>query len=110
MTIVGTRVRQKRTELGMTQDMLAKAAGYNSRSTINKIESGERTLSFSRITELAEALGVTPDYLMGVESTPSDSPEVKIGSAIFNAVGNLKKKEIKELIRYAKEQGMGDKK
>ena len=59
MSTVGQRVKEKRLELGMTQDALARAAGYHSRSTINKIESGERNLSFPRIAELADALGVT---------------------------------------------------
>ena len=109
MSFTGQRVRSRRIELGMTQNALAKAAGYHSRSTINKIESGERNLSFPRIAELAEALDVTPDYLLGVESLPIDSMEAKVGTAIVNACGDLKKKEIKELVRYAKERGLGRK-
>ena len=109
MSTVGQRVKEKRLELGMTQDALAKAAGYQSRSTINKIESGERTLSFARIKELADALEVTPDYLIGVESLPMDSMEAKIGIALKQACGDLKKKEIKELVRYAKDHKLGKK-
>jgi transcriptional regulator with XRE-family HTH domain len=109
MSTVGQRVKEKRLELGMTQDALARAAGYHSRSTINKIESGERNLSFPRIAELADALGVTPDYLLGVESLSPDSMEAKIGTALYQACGDMKKKEIKELIRYARDHKLGKK-
>ena len=34
----GERIRQRRVELGLTQEELAIAAGYKSRSSINKIE------------------------------------------------------------------------
>ena len=43
----GDRVRDLRISKGITQDELAKMVGYSSRSTINKIESCNR--SFVRI-------------------------------------------------------------
>ena len=61
----GERVLKLRTEKGMTQDELAIMVGYKSRSTIAKIESGERDPHQSMIVSLAQALGVTPAYLMG---------------------------------------------
>ena len=41
----GERINKIRNEKGMTQDELARAVGYKSRSTIAKIESGERDVS-----------------------------------------------------------------
>ena len=38
---IGERIYKLRTEKGMTQDELAHAVGYKSRSTIAKIEAGE---------------------------------------------------------------------
>lgn len=35
---IGERIRNRRIELNMTQEELAKKAGYKSRSSINKIE------------------------------------------------------------------------
>ena len=61
----GERIYKLRTEKQMTQDELAAAVGYKSRSTIAKIESGERDCHQSMIALLARALGVTPAYLMG---------------------------------------------
>lgn len=61
----GQRILKLRTEKGMTQDELAVMVGYKSRSTIAKIESGERDPHQSMIVLLAHALGVTPAYLMG---------------------------------------------
>ena len=51
----------------MTQSDLARAVGYTSRSTINKIEKDGRGISQDKIVAIARALKVTPSYLMGWE-------------------------------------------
>ncbi len=61
----GNRVKQKRLELGLTQEGLAKAAGYTSRSSINKIELGLVDLPQSKIAAIAKALHTSPSYLVG---------------------------------------------
>ena len=64
---IGERIRRRREELDMTQDELARAAGYKSRSSINKIEIDGRGLPQKKIADIARALKVTPSYLMGWE-------------------------------------------
>lgn len=64
---IGEKIYKLRTEKGMTQDELAIAVGYKSRSTIAKIESGERDPYQSMVVALANALDTTPAYLMGWE-------------------------------------------
>jgi transcriptional regulator with XRE-family HTH domain len=61
---IGERIKARRIELNLTQDELAKKAGYKSRSSINKLESS-RTLPSRKIEKMAEALETTPAYLMG---------------------------------------------
>ena len=70
---IGERIRQRRDELGMTQDELARAAGYKSRSSINKIEVDGRGLPQSKIVDIARALKTTPSYLMGWEDEEAAS-------------------------------------
>lgn len=62
---VGERIRQRRTDLGMTQEDLAKRLGYGSRTAITKIESSDRGLPQKKIKQIAEVLKTTPSYLMG---------------------------------------------
>ena len=62
------RIRQRREQLAMSQDELAKRLGYKSRSSINKIEKGENDIPQSKIVAFANALMVTPEYLMGWET------------------------------------------
>ena len=64
---IGKRIKDLRTSLGMTQDELAKLTGYKSRSSIQKIESGERDITQSTIAAFAKALKVTPSVIMGWE-------------------------------------------
>lgn len=64
---IGERIRIRREELGMSQEELAKAIGYKSRSSINKIEVDGRGLPQNKVVIIAKALHVTPAYLMGWE-------------------------------------------
>lgn len=65
MTSLYDNIRIRRESLGMTQEELANALGYKSRSTIAKIESGENDITQSKISAFAKALRTTPAALMG---------------------------------------------
>ena len=63
---IGERIKQKRIELNLSQDELAKKVGYKSRSSIQKIESA-RKLPLPKVEIMASALNCSPGYLMGWE-------------------------------------------
>ncbi len=69
---IGERIKILRKERGMTQEQLAKKCGYKSLTTINKIELGINRITLSVVEVLAEALGVTPAYLMGWEENTNN--------------------------------------
>lgn len=62
---LGEKVKIRREQIGMTQEELAKKMGYKSKSSITKIEKGERDLPQSKIKQIADCLGTSPSYLMG---------------------------------------------
>lgn len=71
---IGERIRERRKELNISQDELAKKLKYKSRSSINKIELGHYNLTQSKIKAIADALETTPSYIMGwtdIESAPT---------------------------------------
>lgn len=63
----GERIRNRRIELGLTQDELARKLGYKSRSTINKIELGKNDVPQHKILEFAAALDILVEDLMDWE-------------------------------------------
>lgn len=65
LSTIGSRIRNRREELGLSQDELGKRLGYKSRSSINKIELDQRNLTQSKIKAIADALDTTPAYIMG---------------------------------------------
>ncbi len=69
---IGNRIKTQREALGISQDELARKLGYQSRSSINKIESGERDLPQSKIKAIADALCVSPSFIMGWDEKPAD--------------------------------------
>lgn len=65
MSTVGSRIRQRRQELGMSADELAAKLGKN-RATVYRYESDDiENFPISVIDSLANALQVSPAYLMG---------------------------------------------
>lgn len=65
---LGKKVKEKREMLGYSQQKLADLMGYTSRSTITKIEKGERDLPLDKLKLLAKVLKTTPEYLVGWNS------------------------------------------
>ena len=66
-TGIGLRIRDRRKELGLSQEELANRLGLKSKSTVCKIERGDDNLTSDTVTKYALALRTTPAYLMGWE-------------------------------------------
>ena len=69
--MIGKRVRQRRLELGLTQEELAYKMGYKSKSAINKIEMDKNDVNQSKLIRLAIALDCSPSYF--IETDPATS-------------------------------------
>lgn len=68
-------IKNKRIEMGISQEELARRTGYTNRSSIAKIESGKVDLSQTKIMQFAEALDTTPSDLMGWDEEPASQKE-----------------------------------
>lgn len=64
---LGERIKEIRKSKNINQSKLAEKIGYSDRSMITKIEQGKVDLSESKIIAIAEALGVSPHFLVGWE-------------------------------------------
>ena len=114
MSTIGKRILQRRIELNMSQEELALKIGYKDRSSIAKIESGERDIRQRKVIDLANALDTTPQWLMGYEENATSSIDAKdrIDRIIENRdllqISELEKiahqlpeKDVEELVRHA---------
>lgn len=71
---VSTRLKELRTERGLTLAEVATAAGMDT-STLSRLESGARRLTLDHLPPLARALGVRTDDLLG--AAPVIDPRVR---------------------------------
>lgn len=82
MNDIGKRIRQKREELGITQEELAKLLGYKNKSTIAKIENGTNDITQSKVVEFAGVLHTTVAFLMGWEKSHTDEKSTFVLTAL----------------------------
>ena len=71
MLDVYKNIKRIRELKGISQDELARAVGFKSRSSINKIEQGVNDITQSKLVAIANALSVSPGELMGREAEES---------------------------------------
>ena len=71
MSTLAQRISDRRKELGMTQEELAKKLGYKTKSTISRIESGDNDIPLNKVVAFADALQTTRAYIMGWDDTPA---------------------------------------
>ena len=81
---LGANIKKRRYELHMSQQELADALGYKTRSTIAKIESGENDVSQKKLIKIAEALNTTVTALIGGTTAMDVSYVLKESCLISN--------------------------
>ena len=92
---IGQRIRQRREELGLSQQELAARLGYRSKVSISNVENDRDDMTTTRVQKYAKALETTSAYLMGWEET---------ADFIVDDIAIVEKKEerpIRHLIMYA---------
>lgn len=74
MRKIGKRIKDRREELGLSQEELAQRLGYKNKSSIAKIEAGINDIVLSKAEAFAKALETNVFYLMGWVESPEESP------------------------------------
>lgn len=95
-------IRLYRKQANLTQDELARRAGYTDRSSIAKIEKGLVDLPQTKIKQFADIFGVSPSTLMGYEEKENDLlaqivVRLRSDKAFFDAVSSLYKMDSDKL-------------
>ena len=87
--IIGTRIKERRKELGISADKLASMIGKD-RSTVFRYERGDiENLPLDILKPIADALLTTPQFLMGWESEDNEKAANKDDSGMSEAKRQL---------------------
>lgn len=89
MSTIGQRIKNRRTELQLTQAELAKRLGYSHKSSIGKIENGNNDITQSKVVEFAHALDTTVAYLMGWDTEEEQLTQIAIDKAYLDQLTEL---------------------
>lgn len=92
MSTIGERIKNRRLELGYTQEELSKKLGYKNRSSVNQMENSTE-LPLKKVTKPANALNVSPSYIMGWDVSINQSNN---SGSISNNIGSEDKSSYKD--------------
>jgi transcriptional regulator with XRE-family HTH domain len=84
MSQLGDQIRQRRTELGLTQEELAKRTGIT-KGFVSDVETGKRNISAQTLLDLARVLGASLDALMKgetIQPSTGETGQVQIPSSL----------------------------
>lgn len=94
----GEKLIKLRTEKGISQHELAMMLGYGSRSTINKIEVGERGIPLEMIKRLISVFGLSPYYFFEEETNEDTNWE-----EIINKMKSLSSENLQKVVSLIEE-------
>ncbi len=97
--VIGTNIRRWRKFREMSQQDLADLAGYATKSSINKIETGLVEVPLPRLKKIASILRVDVNQLMSPNSEPGESTEGPV--SIFDDSSELYREEMINNFRSA---------
>jgi HTH-type transcriptional regulator, repressor for puuD len=92
------RLARLREDAGLSQSALARAIG-TSQSAISQIESGDRNPSYEMIRQIADALGLSPAYLLGAE-VEGLTAEEQVHFRQYRSLPSDAREELKEFASY----------
>lgn len=103
---IGRKIKLRRKELGMTQKDLAKKIGRHF-SIINKIETGETSVTLEYAVTFAKALDCSLDYLVGGEyrRDKSDDPFAPLPimqRRVMHELNQLSWKDQREVLNFVR--------
>jgi len=81
MPSVGERIRERRKQLGWTQDQLVRKAGI-SKGFLSNLENGKRSVGAEILYDLARVMGLSLDYLMSGSDADTPARDVQIPKSL----------------------------
>lgn len=97
-TTLGEKLRKHRTEKGFSLDKLAELTD-SSKSYLWELENRDaRKPSAEKLTKIAQALGVTTDYLLDDNATADDAVLKEAFFRKFNQLEEDDKKKIQQMV------------
>ncbi|MCI8489647.1 MAG: helix-turn-helix transcriptional regulator [Lachnospiraceae bacterium] len=97
-TALGIRIRQERLNQNLTQEQLAEKLNVST-TYMGYIERGERTLTLSKLIDLANLLDVSIDYLLMDSISSSPSSREKLWLKLLSSASEAEQELILEMAK-----------
>lgn len=99
---MGSRIRERRLKMSMSQTRLAELTGYKDKTSISHIEAGRIDLPQSKLVQIADALNTTPAYLLDGSGHYEKDDTIELAQQLMD------NEELHALFRAAKDSDPED--
>ena len=96
--MIGKLIKQRRLELGLTQEELATRLGYKHKSAVNKLEMNINDVNQTKLKKIAKALECSPTYF--VEDVPHDEPVPESVMIYAEKLSKLSPEKLDNAMKY----------
>lgn len=102
--VIGSRIKSRRKQIGLTQKTLGEKAGVSA-PAINRFEKGDKSPSVETLVKLAKALGTSSDFLLGAETVEGMFLDQETSDAfkIFTSLSQDHRQLVLSNIKFLKE-------
>lgn len=97
-TALGNRIRSERKKLNLTQEQLAELINVST-TYVGLVERGERSITLSKLIQVANSLGVSVDYLLTDSVSANASSQEKLLLQLFASANDEEKNMILEMAK-----------
>ena len=93
-------IKSRRLELGLTLEQVGQKVGVR-KSTVRKWETGDiENMKRDKISKLADALKVSPSYIMGFDNQAPKTHTKEFEKIIAHIKSDVTKEEMEEIINF----------
>jgi len=93
--LVGSRIRERRLQLGLTQENVAAVLGVTFQQ-LQKYERGFNRVGASRLVDMARALGVQPSYFFDALPATHETKQSLLEAELLTDFRSLRSHELRE--------------
>jgi Zn-dependent peptidase ImmA (M78 family)/transcriptional regulator with XRE-family HTH domain len=102
---IGARIRRAREEAGLSQHELARKLGYASPATVSYMEAGDRRITVTDLSAVADAIGLSLGYFLPTASLDEKDIHLNLRATDIGNINPSARRTVIDFLLFAQKHG-----